>query len=144
MTYDPWRDAAERHPGVHIERCDCQPFRGAWIPGEQVILLEQTMLRAERNEVLAHEIAHVDLRHAPTGHGWFDRRQERAADDLAAFRLLSVERIADAIVEGALGADEVSEAIEVPAHVVTRRVRQLTDAEKDYIKRRLAAKGQVA
>lgn len=144
MTYDPWRDAAERHPQVHIERCDCQPFRGAWVPDERVILLERTLLRPERHEVLAHEIAHVDLGHRPTGHRWFDRRQERQADQLAARRLVHVQQLADAIAEGALGPDEAGAAMDLPASVVRRRVLQLTAEEKSYIQERIDAMGAVA
>lgn len=144
MTYDPWRDAAARHPDVHVEPCDCLPANGAWVPQERVILVEQTLDRPHRHEVLAHELAHVDLDHWPTGRPWFDRRQERQADVLAAMRLVSLEQLADAIVEGALGPEDVADAVELPARVVRRRVRVLTEAEKDYIERRLAAKGDVA
>lgn len=144
MIYDPWRDAAQRHPDVHIERCDCQPFRGAWVPDERVILLDRSLLRAERNEVLAHEIAHLDLGHRPTGRAWFDKRQEKQADDLAATRLLPLEELAEVISAGALGSDEVALALDIPTKVVTRRVRRLTDAERTYIEDQIEAKGEVA
>lgn len=144
MTYDPWRDAAQRHPAVHVEPCDCKPFRGALVRELDVILVESSLRRPERDEVLAHEIAHLDLDHAPTGHVWFDRRQEMHADELAAWRLVSARALAEAIAEGAFGSDEVARHLEIPAGVIERRLRLLTDAEKDYIERRVAAKGAVA
>jgi len=121
---------------VHIERTDCRPARGAWIASERVILLDQALARAERNTVLAHEIAHVDLDHVMTGRRWFDRRQERDADTLAAERLVDLEQLADAL-RWALCADEVAHELDVTVDVVRRRIRSLTPEEKAWIEERL-------
>lgn len=121
---------------MHIERTDCRPARGAWIASERVILLDQALARAERNTVLAHEIAHVDLDHVMTGRRWFDRRQERDADTLAAERLVDLEQLADAL-RWALCADEVAHELDVTVDVVRRRIRSLTPEEKAWIEERL-------
>lgn len=132
VAYSPWNDAAQRHPDVRIGRVDCRPARGAWIPSERVILLDKTLMRAERNTVLAHEIAHVDLHHVMTGRRWFDRRQERQADALAAERLIGLDELADALL-WALCPDEVAEQLDVTVDVVRRRILTLTVDEKAYI-----------
>lgn len=140
MGYDPWRDAASRHGDVIIRRTSCLPARGAWIEGARVILLERSLRRPERNAVLAHEIAHIDLEHRMTGRLWFDRRQERDADRLAAARLITVEDLAEALrsVDGG-GPAEVAHELGVPVDVLMRRVRALTDDEKASIERFLEA-----
>lgn len=139
MAYSPWADAAERHPGVHIERCDIAPAKGAWVPSERVILIDVSLDGDERRGVLAHELAHIDLEHRPVG-GWFGRRMEREADVLAARRLLGdVDRIADAIAEHPLQPGLVAEALCVPLRVLRRRLEILTDHERDVIEARVAA-----
>lgn len=135
MAYSPWQDAAERHPGVHIGRVALRPARGAWIASERVILLERTLDRAERNTVLAHEIAHIDLDHVTTGRKWFDRRQERDADRLAATRLVDLDDLADALT-WALCPEEVADELDVTVDVIRRRILALTDEEKAYIQQR--------
>jgi Zn-dependent peptidase ImmA (M78 family) len=139
MRYDPWRDAGERHADVVIRRTNCLPARGAWLEGPRVILIERSLHRPERNSVLAHEIAHVDLGHRVTGRRWFDRRQERDADNLAALRLVDLERLADAL-RWALCPEEVAHELEVTVDVVRRRIRSLTDEEKARIEQLLERK----
>lgn len=138
MAYSPWHDARERHPDIHIGRVDMRPARGAWIAAERVILLDRGLRRAERNTVLAHEIAHVDLEHRMTGRRWFDRRQERDADRLAAARLVDLDRLADAL-RWALCPEEVAHELDVTVDVVRRRIRSLTVEEKAEIEGRLSA-----
>ena len=137
MGYSPWSDAERRHPDVHIERTDCRPAKGAWVASQRVILIERSLVRAERNSVLAHEIAHIDLEHVMTGRKWFDRRQERDADTLAAMRLVTVTDLADAL-SWALCPEEVAEQLDVTVDVVRRRIRALTDDEKATIEQLLA------
>jgi Zn-dependent peptidase ImmA (M78 family) len=134
--YSPWRDAAARHPDVHIARVDLHPACGAWVASEGVILLSDRMDRAERNTTLAHEIAHIDLGHRSTGRRWFDQRQERDADRLAATRLVGLDELAVTLA-WALCPEEVAAALEVTVAVVRRRIRALTDLEKAYISERL-------
>lgn len=136
MTYDPWRDAADRHPDVHIERIPMGQARGAWIASEQVIFIECSLDRASRRTVLSHELAHIDLDHSATARGWFSRRQERQADDLAAERLIDLDDLASALT-WAQSQEEVAAELEVTVDVLRRRVRTLTKAEVAYIHERL-------
>jgi len=138
LGYSPWRDAGERHPDVHIARCDIAPVRGAWVPDERVILLDSGLDVAGRRCALAHELAHIDLGHEPAG-GWLGQRQEREADDLAATRLLSeVERIAEALAAHPLDPEAVAETLDVSVPVLRRRLRALTEEEKAWIEDRLS------
>lgn len=136
MGYDPWSDAALRHPGVHIERCDLAPARGAWVAEHRVILLERSMLRPERNCTLAHEVAHIDLAHESTGLRWFDRRQERDADTTAAIRLLPLGDLA-AVLAWALSPEDVARELDVTPRMVRIRLRGLSDEDKATIERRI-------
>lgn len=138
MRYSPWADAAERHPDVHIERCDIAPARGVWVAEEKVILLDSHLDVAGRRCTLAHELAHIDLGHRPA-HGWFGRRQEAEADRLASARLLSdVERIAEAFAVYPLDLAAVADYLAVSVPVLRRRLHALTHDEKLAIERRLA------
>ena len=138
MPYSPWGDAAARHPDVHISAADCHPARGAWVPEARVILLDRRLRRTERRTVLAHEIAHVDLGHRPTGRRWFDRRQEREANRLADQRLVPLDALAGAL-RWALCAEEAAHELDVTVDVVRRRLAALTDGEKTWIEGRLEA-----
>ncbi len=139
MTYSPWADAAERHPEVHIQRCDIAPASGAWVATERVILLDRSLDVVGRRCALAHELAHIDHGHGELG-GWFGRRQERDADQLAASRLLGdVAELADALCEHPLEPELVAEHLGVTMHVLRRRLAALTPAEQDRIQARLAA-----
>ena len=143
-NYDPWRDAAERHPDVHIERCETAPASGAWVPSERVIFVGDHLDRAGRRSTLAHELAHVDLDHRPTGHRWFDRRAERDADDLAAGRLIALDELVDALLVHPLHPTRVADELEVQGRILKRRLGLLTEAEKDYVEARLAEREHVA
>lgn len=140
MTYSPWADAAERHPGVHIARCDIAPVRGAWVASERIILLSAELDLVGRRCTLAHELAHIDLAHAPQG-GWFGARHERDADRLAARRLLEdIDEIATALCVHPLHPELVAEHLGVTVGVLRRRLANLTPDEKDHIEQRLAAR----
>ena len=97
-----------------------------------MILIDQALPPVERDTVLAHELAHLDLDHRFTGQPWFDRRQERQADDLAAMRLIAVKALAAAIRES-LCEEEVADELGVTLEVAQRRMALLTDDEKDFI-----------
>jgi Zn-dependent peptidase ImmA (M78 family) len=142
--YDPWRDAERRHPHVQVERCDTAPVDGAWIPSELVILIGDHLDETGRRCTLAHELAHIDLDHSPTGHHWFDRRAERDADVLAACRLIRLNELADALVEHALHPARVAHRLRVSMRILTARLATLREAEKRYISRRIAAREHAA
>ncbi|MBE7701216.1 hypothetical protein H9623_13010 [Oerskovia sp. Sa1BUA8] len=116
------------------------PLRGAWITTENVIVLDVDLDQANCNATLAHELAHIDLKHhahqAPAK--WFAIRWEREADDLACDRLLdNVDEIAEAMALHPQNLDMASDYLEVPSDVLWRRLTRLTNAEKLLIVERL-------
>lgn len=115
-AYCPWRDLGNRFPGVHLAVHSLAPARAAWLPVERVLLLDRGLTVTQGRCTLAHEIAHMDLGHHPTGLGHFDRRQEREADGLAGRRLLPLDVLVEAIKSGwdlPTAADELFVTVEL-------------------------------
>lgn len=121
---------------------DIAPIPEVMCLNRRVILLDATSSGAQRRSALAHALAHLDLGHVP-GAGRMERRDEHAADTLAAQRLIPLHHLAD-VLTWALGADEVAHELHVTERIVRARVRALTPGEKEYISRRVALRGEVA
>ena len=132
--YSPWADLAARYPGVHVERCDCRPARGVLVLEERVILLSRDLDWAGRRSTLAHDIAHLDLDHNPTGHRHFDARQERHADLLAARRLLTLDDLAR-VVGWTMSTVEAAAELGVTHQHLQLRVEHLHPAERHALRR---------
>lgn len=136
-TYCPWRDIGARLPDVVVSLQDIAPARAAWVAGPRVVFLDKRLSTVEGRCALAHELAHIDLDHKPRGIAYFDRRQEREADRLAARRLIPIDRLADVLMwtrdEGA-----VAEALHVDVDTVNCRLSSLHPAERHHIEARLA------
>ncbi|MEV8029203.1 ImmA/IrrE family metallo-endopeptidase [Cellulosimicrobium funkei] len=138
--YSPWRDAAARYPDVQIERCDIAPVRGAWVQEVSMILIDRSLNRTQRDSTLAHELAHIDLRHhehTPPDR-WFAARFELEADTLAARRLLDdIDDVAEAMALHPQDLASAAEYLEVTPGVLMRRIATLTRAEQAIIVDRL-------
>lgn len=144
--YSPWAHV-HRLPDVLVVLDDLEHADAYWEPDERVILLDRRLGQAERRCRLAHELAHLEAgdelcAHGPDAHR-LGGRQERRADALAARRLIPLDDLADALA-WALHVGEVAEHLHVDGRTVRARLRSLTDAEKDYIERRIAARGDAA
>ena len=91
MSYDPFRQA--EHEGIRVLAHPLIGANGLWLPDRRTILLRPGMSSALERSVLAHELAHAELGHLhATGPG--SARQERAADRLAARRLIDPASLA--------------------------------------------------
>ena len=143
MSYNPWRDAAERYPDVHIEWADIAPLHGMWSPAAGVILIERSLSKPERRAALAHELAHLDTGDRSTELCWFSRRQETAADRLAAWRLISITDLS-AVVRWCRDAREAAAELDVPLAVLVRRAQTLHPAERGMVERILSQTEAVA
>lgn len=130
--YEPADDLARRHPDVRVAAAALAPVRGAWIPSERVVLIDETLEPGERRCVLAHEVAHIDLGHRPSRLGWFQRRHESDADDLAARRLVSTAELGEAL-RWCLCDEELADHLDVTLDVVRLRLAMLDDNEKAFI-----------
>lgn len=135
--YDPWADLASR-PEITYGRTFLPGGAGGlWFPDIPAITLDKRLTRVAARCVLAHELAHVDLRHGSCA-GWgpgtarLARRQERSATALAARRLLPVTSIAAAFAEELPLADMAAE-LNVTESVLHRRLRDLNDDERTLL-----------
>lgn len=141
--YNPWDDAARRYPDVHIEWHPLLPAHAMWAPAERVILVDESISRAERRCALAHELAHMDTGDLPTELCFFARRQETCADVLAARRLVSLDRLV-AAARYAPDARELAEELDVTLNVLAIRCARLHPAERGQLERVLTMKERVA
>jgi hypothetical protein len=137
VGYCPWTDLGDRYPGVHVAAHSIAPARAAWLPEERVILLDRELSITEGRCTLAHEIAHMDLGHYPTGVGHFDRRQERDADGLAARRLLALFALVEA-VRGGWDLPAVADQLRVTQDVLQVRLDRLHPSERHALRKVIA------
>ncbi len=72
------------------------PTRGGFDPAHSIIRVAPGMSARTTRSVLAHELGHATLRHAPTTHARLSARQERQADAWAARLLISPQAYAAA------------------------------------------------
>lgn len=143
MTYNPWDDAARRYPQIHIEWHPLLPAHAAWAPAVDVILVDESISRTERRCALAHELAHMDTGDQPTDDCFFARRQETAADKLAARRLIEPHALAAALA-WCEDPREVAEQLEVTLNVLLLRCSLLHPAERGLVERVLGLRERVA
>lgn len=142
IWYDPGHDAAQRHPdwvirhhsGLHVPEVMCTK--------RKVILLERDARRADRRCNLAHAVAHIDLAHTSTN-GVISARQERAADALAARRLIGLVPLTRAWL-AAESLAEVADALEVSPRLLALRLDTLRKAEREQVRDVLTSKEWVS
>lgn len=141
--YNPWLDAFQRYPQVHIEWHAIAPAHAIWSPSHDVILVDENISRAERRCALAHEIAHMDTGDRSTDSCWLSARQETAADRLAARRLVDVNELAG-VVRWCRDPREVAEELEVTLSVLAMRGSMFHPAERGLIDLVLSCRDAVA
>ena len=141
--YNPWWDAAERYPAVHIEWHPIAPLHAAWVPSEGIILVDEAITCAERRCALAHEIAHMDTGDVNTTTCWFGTRQETAADRLAARRLIDPQELA-AVAQWCDDPREIAEELDVTLNVLAMRWRWMQSTERWPARRARALREAVA
>lgn len=143
MTYNPWLDAHRGYPNVHIERHPILPAHAFWSREHDVIVVDESITRAERRCALAHEIAHMDTGDLATESCWFAAQQETNADKLAAQRLVAIDELA-AVMRYSDDPREVAAELEVTLHVLVIRGQHLHPAERGVITRAMSRRVTVA
>lgn len=130
LTYDPAADLAARYPGWFLAPADL----GGLVPEvlcweRRVILIEASASEQVQRCSLAHAVAHLDLGHRWTLAGFFENREEHAADRLAAQRLIPLESFVHAV---AWCEDRTAIAAELGVDLAMLRVREqdLTRTER--------------
>ncbi|MDO8308602.1 MAG: ImmA/IrrE family metallo-endopeptidase [Actinomycetota bacterium] len=102
-----------------------------------MIFVDSSLSWAQGRCALAHEIAHIDLKHKHSGFPWFDARQEAEADQLAARRLIGIAALAEAYAWSHDSA-QLAEALNVDGATVLTRWNHLHPSERHYIEARIA------
>lgn len=138
MAYDPGADVAARYPDWVVRHRSLRGVPEILCRRRQVILIEKNLSLAERRCALAHAIAHLDLGHDLAMDRVAETREEQAADDLAAERLMPVQQLADAGV-WALSGEEAAHEMDVTTDFLLQRWDALAPADREYIERRVAA-----
>jgi hypothetical protein len=142
-NYDPWADARDRFGDWVIRHRPLQGLHEVLCWRRKVILLEVEHCRATRTSNLAHAIAHLDLKHRAST-GFYSKRDEAAADRLAAGRLIGLEQLGDALATHPVDPDLVAEHLDVTVQVLRTRLRALNDDDKEHIRQRMARRGEAA
>lgn len=134
---DMWELAADLDLAVVETRA---VHRSGYWPDERTIRIPPGMAARIVRSVLAHEIGHHVLGHRPALHGPIRARQERAANEWAASRLISPETYADAerLREGHTGAMAFDLQVSDELVVVYRSLLLRTD-ENTYVAPRMGA-----
>lgn len=124
--FNPWRRLRELDH-VELVWVAVPGLLGA-TDGRRVIHLHPQQSQAQRRSTLAHELAHLELRHGPGG----TPREERDAGALAAMWLVPLDRLVDA-ARWARSLDELADELWVDVETVQIRLATLADAERDEV-----------
>jgi hypothetical protein len=131
--YHPWHHLRSR-PEITLHWADLEPGTLALTDGQD-IWMSPHPLQAWRRCTLAHELAHIELGHR---HGCTERDEAEAAQ-LAARRLISASRLADALL-WSQNLEVVAEALWVDIDTLEVRLAHLHPSERALISDRLAAR----
>lgn len=137
LSYDPAADIAVRHPDWLVAAGDLGGLIAeALCPVRRVILLDRTLTPPAYRCSLAHAIAHIDLGHTHPVSGFYENREEAAANELASRRLISLEDYATAL---SWSRDPTEMAAELFVDEATLRSRKasLTTADRRAVRRML-------
>lgn len=129
MTYSPWRELRDKHPGVILGFDELDTCAGFYEPDEEVIILDSRLDQTGRRCTLEHELQHRARGHVAQPIPWFHRRYEREADDLAARRLIELPALIDALA-WAMSITEAAEALRVTPKLLRLRLQGLTPEEQ--------------
>ena len=126
--YHPWRELRSRD---HLELtwADLPPGVRGMTDGTSAIWMEPEQLQVERRCTLAHELAHIDLRHTtkPTV------REEQTARRLAAQKLIEWDALVD-VFRWAHNAQEAADELWVTPEVLEDRLRFLHPHERALLR----------
>ncbi len=140
MAYDPWAHL-KALPHVSLRwTSDDRELADAlawWCPDAAEIVIDGRLPQAVRRCTLAHELVHAERGDAPCASTVLELRQERVVDRQAARRLIDVRALADTLA-WAHDIDEAAEELWVDAATLRMRLADLDDAERAYVRRRLA------
>lgn len=130
MKYEPGKDAATRYPDWVIRhRPLSHGIPEVMCRRRKVILIESGESWASKRCSLAHAVAHLDLDHVATEHGYFDRSQENHANQLAARRLIPIQDLAR-VLSWTRFITEVAAELEVDIRTLNTRQVHMHPSER--------------
>lgn len=133
--YDPGADLALRYPDWVLADADLGGLvTEVLCPERRIILLDRAQTHAVRRSSLAHAVAHLDLDHTHPVRGYFENREEAAANDLAARRLIPLPVYA-ATLSWTRAPEEVAAELGVDRATLRVREARLTKAEREVLRR---------
>ncbi len=136
LTYDPVADVARRYPDWLVADADLGGLIAeVFCPARRVILLDHCLGPDVVRCSLAHAIAHLDLGHTHPVRGCFENREEAAANDLAARRLIPLDAYA-AVLTWTRDPAEVAAELSVDGATLRVREARFTAAERRFVRRR--------
>lgn len=138
--YHPWRHLRSLGQGVTYSKEPTPGNKPAWwSPRSDHILMRPDLSQVERRCHLAHELAHRDLKHSGecgANRSLTVQKQERAADELAAGRLIDLERFIDALCWSD-DEDLIADYLWVTRHMLTVRVKTMLGGERRIVRAEL-------
>jgi hypothetical protein len=111
---------------------------GRYYHEHKAIAIAKDLTQAQRRSALAHELVHAERGDTACCSDWHAGKQERRVEGTAARRLISSERLVDAL----LWADderELADVLWVDVEMVRARLAGLSESEKRDIEERLWA-----
>lgn len=99
--------------------------KGWWSPTRRAISTRKGLTIAAYRSTLAHELGHAYYDDHPTPHDWFSRRQERRADDFAAYVLINEDALDTAVRFYGDNLPAVANDLEVTLHLLTHHLARL-------------------
>ena len=117
-----------------IRVADLGDLLGAWDPDTGVIWLHHDLTQAELRSTLAHEQIHAERGDQACCTAWHEARQEREVAQLAARRLIPLERLAEALL-WTLDEHELADELWVDVQTVRDRLAGLSPAEQEELDR---------
>ena len=140
VAYDPWAHLRAL-PQVSLrwsrddrELADALAW---WYPDAGEIVMDDRQPQAARRCTLAHELVHAERGDEPCASTVLENRQERAVDREAARRLIDLRALADAL-SWTHDVAEAADELWVDVATLLRRLADLDDGERAYVRRRLA------
>ena len=134
--WDPWVHLEREAPDVEVVWANLPHTNGAYVPSHRTIVLRNGQTRSAERSALAEELAHHELGHEPVEDPVEVARSELRARRWAANRLITVDRLVEGIVHATTWFD-VAEWLEVDPDLLDLYIRDITDAERREVWRRV-------
>jgi Zn-dependent peptidase ImmA (M78 family) len=105
---------------------------GGWDPVTRTIWLDARLTPIERRCTLAHELVHAERADGACASDWHDRKRERQVSVEAAYRLVSLTALADAL-RWCIDEHELAEELHVDFDTIRVRLDGLSFDEHEML-----------